>query len=95
MSGIILSKVKYFSLAKVLAIYGFLMAILTIIVDLIIKLISGSSYFYPTAGWSTWALFAVTQIILLPIFLFIAGYVLGFIINMSLKAAKGLEIETL
>jgi hypothetical protein len=94
MTGIIISKIKYFSFAKVLAIYGLLMAVLTVLGDLIYRLISGSSYFMQ-GTWGSWVLFAIGIIILMPIAYFILAYILTFILNLALKAAKGLEIETL
>jgi len=95
MTGIIISKIKYFSLAKVLAIFGFIVALLTVLVDLIYKLITGNSYFLSVSSWGSWVLFAITQIILVPIIYFVLGYVIAFILNIAFKVSKGLEIETL
>ena len=95
MTGIIISKIKYFSFAKVLAMYGLIMGVLTVLGDLIYKLIAGSSYFMQGGSWGSWALFAIGIIILLPIAYFIVAYIIAFILNIALKTAKGLEIETL
>jgi len=94
MSGIIISKVKYFSLAKVLAIYGFFVTLLMLLVDLIIKLITHQSYIIAASGWGSWIVTAVIELIIMPIAFFIVGYVFGFFINVALKAGKGLELET-
>jgi hypothetical protein len=95
MTGIIISKIKYFSFAKVLAMYGLLMAVLIVIGDLIYKLISESSYFMQGGTWGSWVLFAIGLIVLLPIAYFILAYIIAFILNIALKTAKGLELETL
>lgn len=95
MSGIIISKLRYFSLAKVLAMYGFLITSLTVLIDLIYKLITHNSYLTPAvAGWGSWVVTAVVELIVAPIAFFIVAYVLGFLINIALKTAKGLEFET-
>lgn len=95
MSGIIISKVKYFSLAKFLAMYGFLFTCIYVIVDLLMKAISGKSILIQSITWGDWVIGAVIQLILAPIGMFIVGYILGFIINLCLKVSKGLEFETL
>jgi len=95
MTGIIISKIKYFSFAKVLAMYGFIMGILMTIGDLIYKLSTGVSYFGQLVNWGSWVLFAVAMIILMPIAYFILAYIIAFILNIALKASKGLELETL
>jgi len=96
MAGIIISKVKYFSLAKFLAMYGLLLTFLTLIVDLVLRLATGKSYVVAQATtWGAWVLGAIAQLILVPIFMFVLSYVIGFIINLCLKTTKGLEIETL
>lgn len=95
MTGIIISKIKYFSFAKVLAMYGLLMAVLAVIGDLIYKLIVGKSYFMPIVDWGSWVLFAIGMIILMPIAYFVIAYIMAFILNIALKIAKGLELETL
>ncbi|PIU22644.1 MAG: hypothetical protein COT14_00065 [Candidatus Diapherotrites archaeon CG08_land_8_20_14_0_20_30_16] len=95
MTGLVISKVKYFSFAKVLAIYGFFMTLIAMLFDLIYKLASGQSYFMPTVDWGSWVLYAIIQLILTPIVMFICAYILAFILNIALKASKGLELETL
>lgn len=95
MAGIIVSKVKYFSLAKVLAIFTFFMMLIYSLVDLVYMLALGKSVLIPNAGWSTWVLGVVILLVISPIVSFVFGYVVAFIVNLALKASKGLEIETL
>ncbi len=96
MTGIIISKIKYFSLAKFLTMYGLLLTFITLVVDLVLRAVTGKSYMVAQATtWSAWVLGAVAQLILVPIIMFILAYIIGFIINVCLKTTKGLEIETL
>jgi len=95
MAGIIISKIKYFSLAKFLTMYGLLLIFVNLVVDCIFKAITGASYLFSAITWGAWMISAVEVLILVPIMMFIMGYVIGFIINICLKTTKGLEIETL
>jgi len=95
MAGIIISKIKYFSLAKFLTMYGFLLMVLNLLIDLVYRAITGSSYLFAAVSWGAWAIGALELLIAVPIIMFLTGYVFGFIINICLKTTKGLEIETL
>ncbi len=94
MTGIIISKIKYLSFAKFLAMYGFLFTLITLVIDAIVKLLGGTSAYVAAGTWGTWILYAIATLILAPIILFIAAFIIGAIINIALRVANGLELET-
>lgn len=95
MAGIIISKIKYFSFAKFMGVYSLLTTFIYIIFDLFYKLLAQDSLFYGASTWGSWVLYSIITLILVPIVVFIAAYVVAFLINLVLKWIKGLEFETL
>lgn len=96
MSGIIISKLKFFSFAKFFAILNTTIFILATIFDLIYTLVMGASYLYNgPVTMGMWALYSLINLVVVPLATFIGIYIILFIINMVLKLTKGLEIETM
>ncbi len=95
MAGIIISKIKYFSFAKVMGIYTLFLTTIYTIFDLFYKLLSQNSFFYGASSWGSWVLYSIVVLIATPIMAFLIAYIMAFIINLVLKWSKGLELETL
>jgi len=93
MSELSIKSVSPASLAKIVGVYSLFMALIAVILDLLILLVTGNSTFVGTSGWISWIFYTIAFVILAPIVAFVFGLIVGFVLNLALKTTDGFTIE--
>lgn len=93
MSELNIHGVSIASLAKTLGLYSWFMAIIAVVVDVFIKLFTGTSTFVGASGWVSWIFYVLAFVILTPIFAYIFGLLVGFVLNLALNVGDGIKLE--